>query len=170
MGGYGTGRQLGARAPIHSQCPCMSDTDAHIKEKPTLGCHLDFLFFMFQLLEEAVADEAREAKRVSALWDDACDHAVRKQGHMALAWQVVQGVSEKHLYGFHDRHGMRVRGRHATCFLVRGRESWMEIVDVIRGRAQCHTVVVNPLQRIEIGMCTLLQFPFDSLRPCDWSA
>lgn len=73
---------------------------------------LDIRLMILQLREEAFTDEVREARRVKALWDEACEHAVRKQGHMAVAWQRVQGVSEKHLYEFHERYGTRVRERH----------------------------------------------------------
>lgn len=67
------------------------------------------VWFHPQLKKEANGTAAQEANRVDALWDKAEEHAVRKQGDMSLAWQTVQGVSEKHLYNFHDRHRIRVR-------------------------------------------------------------
>lgn len=67
-------------------------------------------YFDRLLLEEGESEENKERKRVEALWDEAEQHAERKGGDFSLAWQQVPSVSEKHIFGFHERHGgTRVR-------------------------------------------------------------
>ncbi len=69
-------------------------------------------YFDRLLLEEGESAEAKERRRVQAVWDEAEQHAGRKGGDFSVAWLQVPGVSEKHLFGFHERHGgMRVRER-----------------------------------------------------------
>lgn len=45
---------------------------------------------------------------MKAIWDRAEEHATRKGGDFSLAWQQIPGVSEKHLFGFYERHATRV--------------------------------------------------------------
>lgn len=61
-----------------------------------------------QLLEGCKEADAAESARVEALWDRAEETATRKGGDFSLAWQRVPGVSENHLFGFYDRHAVRV--------------------------------------------------------------
>ena len=61
-----------------------------------------------QLFEDFREGNAEELARVNALWDRAEEHAIRKGGDFSLAWQQVPGVSEKHLFGFYERHAIRV--------------------------------------------------------------
>ncbi|CAM9339744.1 unnamed protein product, partial [Laminaria digitata] len=60
------------------------------------------------LLEDCKEADAAESARVEALWDRAEEHATRKGGDFSLAWQQVPGVSEKHLFGFYERHATRL--------------------------------------------------------------
>eukprot|EP00903_Cladosiphon_okamuranus_P016231 g14974.t1 len=62
-------------------------------------------YFDRLLLEEGENAEAQERKRVEALWDEAEQHARRKGGDFSLSWQQVPSLSEKHIFGFHERNG-----------------------------------------------------------------
>lgn len=67
-------------------------------------------YFDRLLLEEGESAESKERRRVEAVWDEAEQHAWRKGGDFSVAWQRVPSVSEKHIFGFHERHGgKRVR-------------------------------------------------------------
>lgn len=67
-------------------------------------------YFDRLLLEEGENAEAKERRRLEALWGEAEQHAARKGGDFSLAWLEVPSVSERHLFGFHERHGgTRVR-------------------------------------------------------------
>lgn len=67
-------------------------------------------YFDRLLLEEGESEESKEIKRVEGLWDEAEQHAGRKGGDFSMAWLQVPGVSERHIFGFHERHGgTRVR-------------------------------------------------------------
>ena len=63
-----------------------------------------------QIAQERKEADAAESERVEGLWDRAEEHATRKEGDFSLAWQSVPGVSEKHIFGFYERHATRVRG------------------------------------------------------------
>lgn len=62
-----------------------------------------------KLVEEAERDKTENHLRLQALWENAEKHAVRKGGRLSMAWQELPGVSEDHLFKFHERHGIRVR-------------------------------------------------------------
>lgn len=67
-------------------------------------------YFDRLLVEEGENAEAKEKRRLEALWDEAEQHAARKGGDFSMAWLQVPSVSERHLFGFHERHGgTRVR-------------------------------------------------------------
>ncbi|CAM9129395.1 unnamed protein product [Ectocarpus sp. 12 AP-2014] len=57
------------------------------------------------LLEEGKSAEIKEAERVQSLWDEAEQHAARKEGDFSLAWKQVPSVSESHIFGFPARNG-----------------------------------------------------------------
>ena len=64
--------------------------------------------------------------RVQALWDEAEEHAVKKGGRLSIAWQELSVVSEKHLFGFFARHGIRVRilmSMNVRYFFFRGTQN-----------------------------------------------
>lgn len=62
-----------------------------------------------KLLEEAERKKTENHLKLQALWGHAENHAVRKGGRFSMAWQEIPGVSEDHLFKFHERHGIRVR-------------------------------------------------------------